>query len=173
MANESTATQERNLSGLSFIGRSRGHASSKTFRAYDPATGAQAEPEFHSASPEEVDRAVCLATEARIAFGALPGREKGAFLRRVADNLADLGDALIDRACLESGLPKPRIKSERFRTSGQLIAFAEVVEEGSWVGARIDHAEPDRKPLPKPDVRSMMRALGPVAIFCASNFPLA
>ena len=74
---------------------------------------------------------------------------------------------------LESALPKPRLIGETARTCGQLRLFAEVVEEGSWVSARIDRPDADRKPVPKPDLRSMLHPLGPVAIFGASNFPLA
>jgi 2,5-dioxopentanoate dehydrogenase len=70
-------------------------------------------------------------------------------------------------------LPEPRLRSETARTCNQLRLFADLVEEGSWVDARIDHGDGDRKPLPKPDVRSMLRPLGPVVVFGASNFPLA
>jgi NADP-dependent aldehyde dehydrogenase len=173
MTKDNAAAQSAGLTGRSFIGTVRGGVSGKTYRAFDPTTGEPIAPNFYSASTGDVNQAVGLATAARTEFAALSGKAKGAFLRQVADNLTALGDELIDRACLESGLPKPRIKSERMRTCLQLIAFAELVEEGSWVDARIDRAELDRKPFPKPDVRSMQRALGPVAIFCASNFPLA
>jgi len=84
-----------------------------------------------------------------------------------------LGDALIERASLETSLPNTRFLGERARTCGQLRMFADLLDEGSWVDARIDHAIPHRQPVPKPDVRSMLRPIGPVAVFCASNFPLA
>src|SRR5205823_13432671 len=74
---------------------------------------------------------------------------------------------------LETGLPLPRLQSELKRTTGQLNLFADVLDEGSWVNARIDEADRERKPIPRPDVRSMLRPLGPVAVFGASNFPLA
>ena len=95
------------------------------------------------------------------------------FLRTIADNIEGLGNALIERASLETSLPNARFLGERARTCGQLRMFADLLDEGSWVDARIDHAIPDREPVPKPDVRSMLRPLGPVAVFCASNFPLA
>ena len=81
-------------------------------------------------------------------------------------------DELVERAEQETALPKPRLQSETARTSGQLRLFAKVVEEGSWVMARIDRADAGSKP-PKPDLRSMLHALGPVVVFGASNFPLA
>src|SRR6185369_13029822 len=84
-----------------------------------------------------------------------------------------LGDKLIERASLETALPNARFVGERARTCGQLRMFADLLDEGSWVDAKIDHAVPDRVPIPKPDVRSMLRPIGPVAVFCASNFPLA
>src|SRR6185369_9678735 len=84
-----------------------------------------------------------------------------------------LGDKLIERASLETALPNARFVGERARTCGQLRMFADLLDEGSWVDARVDHAILNRTPLPKPDVRSMLRPLGPVAVFCASNFPLA
>jgi len=117
--------------------------------------------------------AVSLADKAFAIYGRASGRERGKFLRTIADKIDTAVDALVERAELESALPKPRLIGETARTSGQLRLFAEVVEEGSWVMARIDRADPDRKPVPKPDLRSMLHPLGPVAIFGASNFPLA
>jgi NADP-dependent aldehyde dehydrogenase len=84
-----------------------------------------------------------------------------------------LGDELGRRYCMESGLPEGRFAGERGRTVFQLRLFAQLLREGSWVDARIDPALPERQPLPRPDVRSMRQALGPVAVFGASNFPLA
>src|SRR4029079_9716415 len=92
---------------------------------------------------------------------------------QIAANLESLGGSLVERATLETALPAARIQSERGRTCSQRRMFADLVEEGSWVDARIDHADPERAPNPKPDVRSMLRPLGPIAVFCASNFPLA
>lgn len=161
------------LSGTSIIGQDRGSKTNDTFRAFDPSNGNEVGPDFHSAAPEELDRAAKLAEAARIPFGSVPGRERAVFLRRIADNIEALGDTLIRRASLETALPNARFVGERSRTCGQLRAFADLLDEGSWVDARIDHAIPDRQPLPKPDVRSMLRPVGPVAVFCASNFPLA
>jgi NADP-dependent aldehyde dehydrogenase len=114
-----------------------------------------------------------MATSAFEQYRGMAGRVRGAFLRRIAENIEALGQQLVERATLETGLPGGRIQSETARTCNQLRMFASLVEEGSWVDARIDRAQPDRKPIPAPDVRSMLRPLGPVAVFGASNFPLA
>ncbi|NNE98451.1 MAG: aldehyde dehydrogenase (NADP(+)) [Pyrinomonadaceae bacterium] len=162
-----------NLIGKSFIGFSRGSETEKTFTAFNPETGEAVEPSFYSATIEELNSAVELAQRSRIAYGRVSGKEKAKFLRQIADNIEALGDDLIQRATLETGLPNARFEGERGRTCWQFRMFADLVEKGHWVDARIDHAEPERKPLPKPDTRSMFRPVGPIAVFCASNFPLA
>jgi NADP-dependent aldehyde dehydrogenase len=161
------------LHGTSIIGFSRGAESGDTFTAFDPTTGNAVEPQFHSASFEDLDRAASFADDARRTYGNVSQRERAKFLRKIADNIEALGDVLIERASLETSLPNARFVGERARTCGQLRAFADLLDDGSWVDARIDHGIPGREPLPKPDIRSMMRPLGPVAVFCASNFPLA
>jgi len=161
------------LIGTSIIGNTRGASTSEVFTAFDPTTGTAVEPPFCSATLDELNRAATLAGQARIPFGNIRGRERAVFLRKIADNIEALGDTLIQRASLETSLPNARFVGERGRTCSQLRMFADLLDEGSWVDARIDHAIPDREPLPKPDVRSMLRPVGPVAVFCASNFPLA
>ena len=106
-------------------------------------------------------------------YGRVPGRERGELLRRIAARIEAIAGELIERVEQETALPQARLQAETARTCGQLRLFAEVAEEGSWVSARIDYADPDRKPVPKPDIRSMLRPLGPVVVFGASNFPLA
>lgn len=161
------------LSGRSFIGNSRGAEQRQQFRAVSPATGAEIEPAFHEASDEEVSRACDLARAAFATFSRTPAAERARFLRTIASEIEQLGEPLVERATAETALPPERIRSERGRTCSQLKLFADVIEEGSWVDARIDLPDPERKPLPKPDVRSVLRPLGPVAVFGASNFPLA
>jgi len=161
------------ITGRSIIGFDRGSISKETFRAFNPKTGEAVEPEFHSTTEDELNRAASLADAARIPYGNLPGKARAIFLRAIADNIEALGDTLIDRASLETALPNQRFLGERARTCGQLRMFADLLDEGSWVDARVDHAIPDRQPIPKPDIRSMLKPLGPVAVFCASNFPLA
>lgn len=161
------------LKGKSFLGGARSTSESGCFQAFNPATGAKLEPAFCSASADEVDQAARLAAEAFPSYRQATGAAKAAFLRRIADGLDAQKEALAQRAHLETALPIPRLTGEVGRTSGQLRLFASVVEEGSWVNARIDTALPDRQPLPRPDLRSMLRPLGPVVVFGASNFPLA
>jgi 2,5-dioxopentanoate dehydrogenase len=164
---------ETTLRGTSIIGRSRGAESGDTFNAFDPTTGQPVEPSFYSASLNELNKAADLADAARIPYGSVPGRGRARFLRKIADNIESLGDTLLERASLETALPTTRFQGERARTCMQLRMFADLLDEGSWVDASIDHAVPDRQPVPKPDLRAMLRPLGPVAVFCASNFPLA
>jgi NADP-dependent aldehyde dehydrogenase len=166
-------TMDLKLQGTSIIGSSRGSETGDVFRAFDPTTGNEIEPAFHSATLDELDRAVQLADDARLGYGNLSGNERAEFLHKIADNIEAVGDTLIERASRETALPNQRFVGERARTCGQLHMFADLLDEGSWVDARIDHAIPEREPIPKPDVRSMLRPLGPVAVFCASNFPLA
>jgi NADP-dependent aldehyde dehydrogenase len=161
------------LSGFSFLGTRRGAEGGQTFQAANPATGETIEPVYHSAATEELDEAVRAADEAFASYSRASGKAKAAFLRRCADGFDARKQELAERAHLETALPMPRLLGEVGRTSGQLRLFAGLVEEGSWVQARIDPALPDRQPLPRPDLRSMLRPLGPVAVFGASNFPLA
>lgn len=161
------------LDGRSFIGPERVAGSGAAFQAVDPATGEAIDPAYGSVAPDVVDRAVALAAAAFTSYARSDGRTRATLLRAIADALAAEEAALVARVPLETALPGARVKGELGRTVGQLRMFADLVEEGSWVDARIDHADPDRAPLPKPDVRSMLRPLGPVAVFGASNFPLA
>lgn len=130
-------------------------------------------PDFFAVTPEEIETAVNLAHEAFVSYGHLAGREKARFLRAIATNIEAIADEVVERAEQETALPKARLQSETARTCNQLRLFAQVVEEGSWLNARIDRADADRKPLPKPDIRSLLRPLGPVVVFAPSNFPLA
>lgn len=94
-------------------------------------------------------------------------------LERIGDELVAIGDELIETAMRETGLPRAWLEGERGRTVGQLRLFADVVRKGDWLERRIDPALPDRQPLPRPELRMRMIPLGPVAVFGASNFPLA
>ncbi len=136
-------------------------------------TGNPLHPVYCAATADEVARAVDLASAAFRVYSRLDGAIKATFLRAIASEIEAIADDLATRGPLETGLPEMRLRGETARTTGQLRLFADLVEEGSWVDARIERANPDRKPLPKPDLRSMKRPLGPVAVFCASNFPLA
>jgi alpha-ketoglutaric semialdehyde dehydrogenase len=161
------------LSGRSLIGFREGTSSGDPLYARNPATGQPLQPGFIPATAEEVDRAAKLAAEAFTYYRRTTGRDRGAFLRKIAEKIEAITGDIVERAGQETALPVSRLQSETARTCNQLRLFAQVAEEGSWVNARIDHAEPERKPLPKPDIRSLMRPLGPVVVFGASNFPLA
>jgi len=161
------------LSGRSLIGFHQGAGAGLEMYATDPTTGQRLQPAFIPATAEEVELAVSLAARAFDTYRRVPGRDRGAFLRKIADKIEAIAGDVVERAMQETALPQARLQGETARTCGQLRLFAQVAEEGSWVNARIDHADPSRKPLPKPDIRSMLRPLGPVVVFGASNFPLA
>jgi len=162
-----------NPTGTSCIGFGRGPAGGAPFRAFDPAAARELEPVFHSVSAADWDRAVQLAAGAAPAWAALPGAERNRFLRLIADKLDATAAILAERAAQETGLPLARCTGEVARTSGQLRLYGETAARGDWLDARIETAQPDRKPLPKPDHRSMLRPLGPVVVFGSSNFPFA
>jgi NADP-dependent aldehyde dehydrogenase len=161
------------ISGKSLIGFQNASGSEQLFRAFAPASGEAIEPQFHSASAEDVELAAKLAHEAFPVYSRLSGREKAAFLRTIATKIEAIADVLVPRANQETALPAARLQGEIARTCGQLRLFANVIEEGSWTNARIDHPDPNRKPAPRPDIRSMLHPIGPVVVFGASNFPLA
>ncbi len=161
------------LLGTSFIGYSRSTGTVVCGRAVTPGTGVTLEPGYLSATPEEVERAMSLAAAAFPVFSNLSGKTRAGFLRAIATEIENVVEDIVERGPLETALPEARMRGETGRTVGQLRMFANLIEEGSWVDARIDRADPDRKPIPKVDLRSMSRPLGPVAVFCASNFPLA
>jgi len=162
-----------NLSGQNFIGSEKSVKGSSSFNAINPSTGQELETAFTEATADEVNLAVQKAEGAFKIYRNKSGAEKAAFLEAIADEILALGNDLIERCMAETGLPEARITGERGRTMNQLKLFASVLKEGSWLDARIDLAQPDRQPIPKPDIRSMQKALGPVGVFGASNFPLA
>lgn len=145
----------------------------RTFRAVDPSTGAELAPSFRCATEADVAEAGRLASAAFPPFAASSGRTRSAFLHRIAEELEARRDPIVARAHLETALPEPRLSGELARTTNQLRMFAELVEDDAWRDPRIDPAQPERSPAPKPDVRSMRTSIGPVAVFGASNFPLA
>lgn len=148
-------------------------SSAANFDALDPATGQSLAPSFSAGGSAEADQAL---TSAKIAFDQslqLPPRWPADLLEKIASNILDLGDDLLERAEHETALPRARVTGERGRTVNQLKMFANLVREGSWVDATIDTADPNRQPLPKPDLRRMSIPRGPIVVFGASNFPLA
>ncbi|MEI6605864.1 MAG: aldehyde dehydrogenase (NADP(+)) [Verrucomicrobiota bacterium] len=161
------------LLGSSFIGYTRSIGTDVCGQPAQPGTGVQLEPAYLAATAAEVERAATLAAAAFPIYSHLSGKERAGFLRSIASEIEAVVDDIVVRGQLETALPEPRLRGETARTLAQLRLFANLIEEGSWVDARIERADAERKPLPKVDLRSMLRPLGPVAVFCASNFPLA
>jgi alpha-ketoglutaric semialdehyde dehydrogenase len=165
-------TQSFVISGDLLIGAGN-RGDDRSAYAINPATGANIEPAFAVASVADVDRACELAEQAFDAYRATSLEVRATFLETIAANIMDIGDALIQRGHEETGLPVARLEGERARTVGQLRLFAHVVRAGEWLDLRVDPALPERKPLPRSDLRLRQIPLGPVGVFGASNFPLA
>ena len=161
------------LTGFSLVGAAAAAGRPGAFHGIDPATGAQLEPAFGEAGPAEIDRACALAAAAFDTYRESAPDARAAFLEAIAANILAIGDDLIVRAMAESGLPRGRLEGERGRTVGQLRLFAATLKDGAWLDIRIDPAMPGRTPLPRSDLRLRNIPLGPVAVFGASNFPLA
>jgi NADP-dependent aldehyde dehydrogenase len=148
-------------------------AGTPVFQAVDPSVGKTLEPAFAEATPAHVERAAKLAAEAFPIYRETSPEVRAAFLDGIAAKIEALGDDLVERASRESGLPLPRLVGERARTTGQLRLFANWVRAGGADEPRLDPALPDRKPMPRVDLRLRHIGVGPVAVFGASNFPLA
>lgn len=161
------------IEGLSLIADGKGAIGCDTFHAIRASDGTTLPEVFHTATTMEVDRAARRAESAAPEFALWSGARRAGFLRAIATGLEAAGSAIVSRAGLETGLPQARLEGELGRTCGQLRLLAAAAESGLAIDARIDHALPERKPLPRPDLRSVKRPLGPVAVFGASNFPLA
>ncbi len=143
------------------------------FYAVEPHSGRDLPTLYLAATTAEIDQACWKAWQAYHAMQQRPIEDRAALLEAIAARITDLGEGLLAIASDETGLGPARLVSERERTVNTLKMFAEVVRDGSWVGAAIDTGQISRRPNPKPDVRRMLRPLGPVAVFGAGNFPLA
>ena len=161
------------LTGLSFLGNRRGSRGGATFQAFNPQTGKTLPPVYHAASPQEVEAAVTLAHEAFANYSQASGKAKAAFLRRAADGFDHHKQELAERAHLETALPMPRLLGEVVRTANQLRLFASVVEEGSWVQARMDSGLQIGSPCPVPICVPCCGLWAPLSSLGSSNFPLA
>jgi 2,5-dioxopentanoate dehydrogenase len=128
---------------------------------------------FSVGTPAHVD-AACVAAEAAFpAYSATPRVARAAFLNRIADEIDARGAAITEIGTQETGLPAARLEGERGRTTMQLRLFASHILQDDWLDRRHDVALPDRQPAPRPDLKLIQRPIGPVAVFGASNFPLA
>ncbi|MBZ0281843.1 MAG: aldehyde dehydrogenase (NADP(+)) [Anaerolineae bacterium] len=162
-----------NLTGFNFIAGTSSAQGSTTFASFNPRTRTAGDVQFHNATAEEIDRAVTAAAEAFEITRDYSTAKRADFLDAVATEIEALGDELLQTADWETALGLPRLTGERGRTTGQLRAFANLLREGSYVGAIIDTALPDRQPAPRPDIRRMLLPIGVVGVFSASNFPFA
>lgn len=161
------------LTGQQLIGNTFSKKGNESFTGFNPATEEQLSPLFYEATTAEIDQAVELANQAFLMYRKVKGTEKAIFLEAIAEEILALDDELIKTASLETALPEARITGERGRTVGQLRLFASLVRDGKWENEIIDEAQPDRQPFPKPALRQVQIPIGPVAVFGASNFPLA
>lgn len=144
-----------------------------TYQAVNPATREALTPIMSMASESQVAIALEAAEAAASEFRNSSLEQRAAFLESCADEIMALGDELVERVSVETGYPAARGEGERARTCNQLRLFAKTIRQGDYLDARIDPALPDRAPLPRPDLRSLNQAIGPVVVFGASNFPLA
>jgi NADP-dependent aldehyde dehydrogenase len=160
------------IQGLALIGGQPVRGNGKAFQAFDPSKNEALGPDFNAVDAAQVEEACALAGAAFDTFRATSDHERADFLDLIAAQILAIGDELIVRAMAETGLPRARLEGERGRTMNQLKLFAELLREGSWQDARIDTALPTRTP-PRPDLRLRFVGVGPVAVFGASNFPLA
>lgn len=159
-------------SGDLIIGLER-RTTRQTFHAIDPVDGQPLAPGFSAAGPAEIDAACALAWSAFDAYRGLSSEQRAGFLEAIAQQILAQGEALVRRAHEETALPMARLEGERARTVGQLRLFAAELRAGEWLGLRLDPAQPQRRPVPRPDLRQRKIPVGPVAVFGASNFPLA
>ena len=161
------------VTGQNYIGNTLSAKGDRTYKTFNPQLNIENQHVFTEATSEEIHEAARLAATAFKIYRNTSGKEKALFLNTIAEEIEGLGDELIAIYTSESGLPEGRAKGERGRTVGQLRAFAALVNDGNWVEASIDTAQPERQPLPKVDLRKMLVPLGPIVVFGASNFPLA
>jgi NADP-dependent aldehyde dehydrogenase len=161
------------MTGQSLIGAASVSGIDGFFQGVNARTGEALEPKFGSAGADDLERACALAEAAFDRYRETSLDARATFLETIGQQIESIGDALIERCMTETGLPRARLEGERARTIGQLKLFANLLRQGDYVDARIDPALPERKPMPRVDLRLRNIALGPVAVFGASNFPLA
>ncbi|WP_445382569.1 aldehyde dehydrogenase (NADP(+)) [Robiginitalea sp. IMCC43444] len=164
---------QQTITGNQLIGTTESGAGKISFNSYDPKSGNPTPWSFKTATSEEINQAMEKASKAFVVLKKLPASRRATFLSAIADALEAEKASLTEVYQLESGLPEGRALGELGRTTNQLRLFAELITRGDWVEARIDTAQPKRKPVPKPDIRKCLVPLGPVVVFGASNFPFA
>ncbi len=161
------------LTGSNIIAGVDSTEGDQVFQAFDPTANALTGPTFHNATANEVKNACTTARQAFEPYRQTSRAQRADFLYAIAEEIEAIAETLTQRATQETALPPARLNGERARTCNQMRLYADHVREGAYLSARIDHAQPNREPLPKPDMRRMFVPIGPVAVFGASNFPLA
>lgn len=173
MTDTAAPTHTAALTGQSLIAGEHVTGTGRSVSGINPATNEALSPEYRLIDEDQLGQATAAAADAYSSFSTLDPETHAQFLERAADNIEAAADQLTERYMAETGLPEARANGERGRTVNQLRLFASVVRQGDFRGARLDTPNPDRQPLPKPDIRQRQLPLGPVAVFGASNFPLA
>ena len=159
--------------GYNFIGNTRSANGDVVLKSRNAITGLELPPSFYQATMDEVDSACRVASSAFPLYSKLSAARRAEFLNKIADELDTLGDEFVELVQQETALDEARIKGECSRTSNQMRLFAKLLTRGDFYDARIDISMPDRRPLPRADIRQCRIGLGPIAVFGASNFPLA
>lgn len=162
-----------NITGKQIIGYTTAENGTETFDSVGITENNNTPYVFVEASAADVDAAANKAASAFKTYKLLPAAERIKFLGAITTEINNIRETLVAVAMQETHLPQPRLNGEIDRTINQINLFINLLKEGSWVNAVIDQANPQRQPLPKPDIRQMARPLGPVAVFGASNFPFA
>jgi alpha-ketoglutaric semialdehyde dehydrogenase len=155
------------------IGYRKSQGSGGIFHAVNPDNGQPLPAAFREAGPVEIEESVALAHGSFQAYRKTSADRRSLFLEAIALNIESLGDDLLQVINEETALPVTRLAGERTRTTGQLRLFARLLRDGSWNKKIVDEALPDRKPAPRSEIIQVQTAIGVVAIFGASNFPLA
>ena len=161
------------ITGKNYIGDNLSSNSSVTFQTFNPKLNIENDITFYEASDSEIQKSVELAFQAFKKYKLVSSEDKSKFLNQIADELQLISNDIVNIYCSETGLTEARCLAELTRTINQLRSFSELLINGDFQEVSIDTSIPDRVPVPKPDLRKMLMPLGPVAVFGASNFPLA
>lgn len=162
----------QSLSAKNIVGNRTIAGEGQPINAYNPKTNEKLEPSYFELPKDELKKALELSYQAFLAYRLVSNEKRSQFLTAIADNLENSREALVQRAMMETALPEARLNGELTRTVNQLLMFANLIKDNNYLDIRIDKALPDRTP-PRPDIRYQKIPLGPVAVFGASNFPLA
>ena len=161
------------ITGKNYIGDNLSSNSSVKFKTFNPKLNIENDTTFSEASDSEIQKSVELAFQAFKKYKLVSSVEKSKFLNQIADELNSISTDIVNIYCSETGLTEARCLAELTRTVNQLRSFSELLINGDFQEVSIDTSIPNRVPVPKPDLRKMLMPLGPVAVFGASNFPLA